>query len=318
MTMTTLQTDNPTLVKIAALLRQAESTNIEEEAKAFNEKAQRLASLHSINLAMAANFIPAHERKESPTHKSITWGGEYHRKRGNDQLVSLFTAIAGANDVRCNIYQDSSGVIAFGFPSDIEMVEMLFASLMIQMSEQVTAYLKKGEYKSELVYREKKVYNKSWGGYDIVPGRYQMDGREARRAFQAGFISEISSRLHAARRKAVQETEESRIMEAKAMGVEVNPFKDPEDPRYAPDCPAAAKWDEEHTMADSVALVLVRKDEEVNKYYSQTSRAKGSYKGSSAGPKYGTGAYGSGRSAGQNARLGAPKGLSGSRGSLRS
>ncbi len=312
--MTTIQTDNPTLVKIAALLRQAESTNNEVEAKVFTEKAQSMASLYSIDLAMARNFIPAHERKETPTHKSIRWG--LGNKRGQDQLVSLFDSISQANDVQINVYHDSSGVIVFGFPSDIEMVEMLFASLMVQMVEQANAYLKKGEYKSERVYREKKVAN-DYGGYDIVPGRYQMDGREARRSFQAGFISEISARLQQARRKAVQETEEQKIMEAKAMGVEVNPYKDPESDLYDPLSPEAKKWDEDHTQDSSVALVLVRKTEEVREYYKKASTARGSWKGSKASAYVG-GSYGAGRAAGQNARLGAQKGLSGSRGSLRS
>lgn len=66
MTTLELNTDNPTLVKIAALLRQAESTNNEAEAKAFTEKAQQMASLYSIDLALARNFVPAHERTWRP------------------------------------------------------------------------------------------------------------------------------------------------------------------------------------------------------------------------------------------------------------
>ena len=309
---TTLQTDNPTLVKIAALLRQAESTSNEIEAQAFNAKAQQVASLYSIDLALARNFVPAHERKETPTHKHIFWGLPSN-KRGKDQLVNLFDAIASANYVRINIFSNSSGVIAFGFPSDIEMCEMLFASLMVQMSEHAAVYLKKGEYKNESVYRDKKVYNE-WGGY-IVTGFYQMDGREARRSFQAGFISEIRSRLSQGRKEAVQQTEEQKLLEAKALGVEVNPYKDPTNDLYAPDSEEAREWDKNHTISDSVALVLVRKDKEVSDYYSATSTARGSWKGSSARSSYG-GSYRAGGEAGRNARLGSQRGINGSRGSL--
>jgi hypothetical protein len=306
-----IDTDNPTLVKIAALLRQAEGTTNEHEAQAFTEKAQQLASLYQIDLAMARSFVPVRERKETPTHKSV-WLGERGRK-GNDQLVTLFIRVGDANDVRCNIYHDSTGVIAFGFPSDVEVVEMMYASLAVQMVEQANAYLATGEYKKELVWREKRVKDK-WGQTYVTHGQFPVDGRMARRSFNSGFTNEISTRLQQARQQAQNETEEARIVEAKALGVEVNPYRDPESDVYDPHGPAAVKWDDEHTQSSSVALVLVRKTEEVGGYYKDHSNARGSWKGSTASNRSGRG-YNAGRQAGQNARLSTAKGLSG-RGSL--
>lgn len=314
-----IETENPTLVKIAALLRQAEKAGTPAEAEAFSQKAQAMASRYSIDLSIARNFVPLHERKESPTSRDIRLSERpafgKRGKQNKDQLVMLFSTIAGMNDVKIDIFADSSGVIAFGFPSDIDLVEMMYASLVIQMTDQANAYLARGEYKTETVWREKRVKDE-WGYTETTYGVYPIDGRQARRSFNDGFRSSIAARLREGRSSAIRETEEAQILEAKAMGIEVNPFKDPTSDWYAPDSDEAKEWDEMTAQPSSVALVLVKKSEEVRDYHRSTSQARGSWKGSSASGVHSSGSYGAGRTAGQNARLGAPRGISGSRGSL--
>jgi hypothetical protein len=264
-----------TLEKIAALLRQAESTTNEAEREAFMTGAQRLASLSAIDLEVARRHVPAHERRELPEQRIIRMGES--RTNGLAAYVNLFHGVAQANDVKINIAQNSTYVVAFGFPSDIEVCEALFTSLLVQMVEATNAYIKSGAFKTETTYRSR---NGVWGHHPI-------HGKTARVAFQDGFAVRIFGRLSEARISAIQERTE---IEAA-------------DPDYV-------------ATEDSVALVLADKKATVNDFYKETSKARGSWRGgSSGGGSYTSREAGS--KAANNARLSAPRALAGSKGALR-
>ena len=72
-------------------------------------------------------------------------------KRGLRTYVQLFLAIGRANNLTCDIARDSSRVYAFGFDTDIDMVQTLYASLVVQMVRASDAYIKSGDYAAELV-----------------------------------------------------------------------------------------------------------------------------------------------------------------------
>jgi hypothetical protein len=99
--------------------------------------------------------------------------------------VGLYGSVARANSVRFDTYQDSSGVIAYGLPSDLDVVEALFASLLVQMTAACDAALKSGEHKTA-------------GNYGQA-----VHGATFRAGFYRGFYGAIGARLTAARAAAV-------------------------------------------------------------------------------------------------------------------
>lgn len=187
--------DDKYLSKIAAMLRQAETTENEHEAQAFMQAAQRLATATQIDLEIARQHQKNKEKRETPIQKRIAIGDR--GKKGLKYYVRLFLAIAGQNGITCDMASNSTAVYAFGFPSDIEMVELLYASLVSQMIEASDKYLRSAAYKQETVER----WNDAKWRYETKP----VDGRVARASFQEAFISTITSRLYKARLDAITE-----------------------------------------------------------------------------------------------------------------
>ena len=68
-------------------------------------------------------------------------------KRGNRQLVVLYLVVAEANDVMVNVATDSTFVLGFGYPADLEVVEQLWASLATQMASAAARRLRAGEHR---------------------------------------------------------------------------------------------------------------------------------------------------------------------------
>lgn len=259
--------------KIGALLAKAESTDNEHERHAYVTKAQELATLNAIDLEAARLRQVEKTKREVPIVKNIRLFDHFDRSQTKAHFIWLFSQIAGANDVKINIFHDNTGVIAFGYPSDIEVCEALHASLSTQMVAEAEAYLKKGEYKQEMVTYEK---------YDYYEGTtYQtkpMNGKTARRNFYQGFYIQVGERLRAARKQAIDNAPEVQT----------------------------------DTGTTSAALVLVNKNDEIKSFYNENSNARGSWRGG-AGGAYSAGANNAGRAAGNRADLGSRKGSIGSR-----
>ncbi|MFJ6508654.1 DUF2786 domain-containing protein [Streptomyces sp. NPDC091879] len=277
-----------TLDKLAKILNKAENASTPEEAEAYMRKAQAMATLTSIDLAVARQHTAKREQREQPTHKRITIGQP--RKNNNARLVELFMAVADNNDVQLNIAMNSTYVIAFGMPSDIEVVEALYASLLVQMTESANAWLKTGEYKKEQVTGKKKVWDAYWGEWDYQTVTKPMDGRTARANFYDAFTRRISSRLWSARQEALEEAKKNTYT-----------------------VPSIGKDNGvEYEIEVSAALVLSDKAKEVRDYYSKTSKARGSWKGASSST-YSTSARQAGDSAAQSARLSSQHAIGGTR-----
>jgi hypothetical protein len=272
-----------TLDRISKLLAKAESTDSEAEREALMSKAQQIATLAAIDLEVARQHQVTKELREQPTQKRVVlFEGPDKRKQGRHHFVNLFTSIGRANDLTCNIYHDSTGVIPFGFPSDIDVTEALYGSLAVQMVAAADAYIKTGAYKTETVYRAKRVKDDYWGGTQEVWDYFPIDARQARSSFYEGFISTITTRLFEAKR------------EAEKVEVEVTDAETGE------------------TTSTSGELVLVGKREQVRDYYKANSTARGSWRGGSSSARS-SGANTAGRSAGQSARLGGGASIGGSR-----
>ena len=117
------------LEKIRALLAKAESTDFAAEAEVFTAKAQDLMTRHSIDSAMVSgdpSVTDVHSRR-------IHLDDPYAEMKA--QLVS---AIADVNRARA-IWDPRFGmVVIVGEPVDLELVELLFASLLIQATRAMT------------------------------------------------------------------------------------------------------------------------------------------------------------------------------------
>jgi len=138
-------TDDKMLARIAALLRQAEGTDNQHEADAFMAAAQRLATATSIDLAVARAHSNERTKAQTPVQRTITIGNA--GTRGLRTYVQLFTVIALANDVKCDIASNSTFVYAYGFAEDIDASHALYASLLTQMVKASEDYIKSGAHR---------------------------------------------------------------------------------------------------------------------------------------------------------------------------
>src|SRR5207244_6249382 len=102
----------------------AESTSFAEEAEAYTAKAQELMARHSIDYALLS--VGAGVRDE-PVGRRIGVDNPYEAPK-----VLLLDAVAGANRCRA-IWSSSFGfVTVLGFAADMNAVELLFTSLLVQ------------------------------------------------------------------------------------------------------------------------------------------------------------------------------------------
>jgi uncharacterized protein DUF2786 len=138
-------TDDKMLARIAALLRQAEGTDNPHEAEAFMAAAQRLATATSIDLAVARAHSATRSKAQSPVQRTITIGNA--GTKGLRTYVQLFTVIAHANDVKCDVASNSTFVYAYGFTEDIDATHALYASLVMQMVQASNTYIASGAHR---------------------------------------------------------------------------------------------------------------------------------------------------------------------------
>ena len=138
-------TDDRMLARIAALLRQAEGTDNTHEADAFMAAAQRLATATSIDLAVARSHADNRTKAQTPVQRTITIGNA--GTRGLRTYVQLFTVIALANDVKCDVASNSTFVYAYGFAEDIDTSHALYASLVMQMVKASESYISSGAHR---------------------------------------------------------------------------------------------------------------------------------------------------------------------------
>ncbi len=260
--------DDKLLTRIAGLLRQAEGTDNEHEAEAFMAAAQRLATASSIDLALARAHDPAARAAAVPITRQIGIGEA--GKRGLKTYVQLFVQIARANDLTCDVASNSTFVIAYGFESDIDATEALYTSLVIQMVAASDAYLKSGSYKSETA-RQVVTVGTGYFRRRVVEEK-PLSPITARLNFQSAFAERIGRRLQDAR-------DEER---AQALAVESG----------------------RPGSSGSTAVALRNKELEVKDFYAGATKARGTWRPTSARSGYSTAARQAGDRAGRRARLG--------------
>lgn len=163
--------DTGMLAKVGKLLRHAEGASTEAERDAFFTKAQQLATAHSIELAVARAAHAGSQSAAVPTFEQVQLG---HRgQQSNVRFVDLMLAVARANDLRCAIRRDNTGVTLYGFRADIDVTKTLYCTLVLQMVADADAYIRSGAHRP-------------------------VHGRTARAAFYAGWTERIGERLQRA------------------------------------------------------------------------------------------------------------------------
>ncbi|MER6103051.1 DUF2786 domain-containing protein [Streptomyces sp. NPDC001832] len=112
------------LTRIRALLAKAEATGFPEEAEALTTKAQELMARHSIDEALLAARACS---KEAPGACRIGVDAPYETAK-----AILLDAIASANRCRAVWNSDIGFSTVVGFEPDLEAVELLYTSLLVQ------------------------------------------------------------------------------------------------------------------------------------------------------------------------------------------
>ncbi|MFC1400514.1 MULTISPECIES: DUF2786 domain-containing protein [Streptacidiphilus] len=112
------------LGRIRALLAKAESTEFPDEAEALTAKAQQLMAQHSIDEALLAASSGS---RAEPGACRIGVDNPYEAPK-----ALLLDAVAGANRATSLWTKELGFCTVVGFPADLEAVELLYTSLLVQ------------------------------------------------------------------------------------------------------------------------------------------------------------------------------------------
>jgi Protein of unknown function (DUF2786) len=118
------QADERMLSRIRALLAKAEATEFAEEAEALSARAQELMAKYSIDQALLAADSG---RADRPSGRRIAVDNPYEGPK-----TSLLQAVALANRCRVIWSKEVGLATVVGFAADLEAVELLFTSLLVQ------------------------------------------------------------------------------------------------------------------------------------------------------------------------------------------
>ncbi|GAB2956201.1 DUF2786 domain-containing protein [Streptomyces pseudoechinosporeus] len=118
------------LPRIRALLAKAEATGFPEEAEALTGKAQELMARHSIDEALLAAHAPA---ADAPGACRIGIDPPYETAK-----ATLLDAVAAANRCRAVWNEPLGFSTVVGFEPDLEAVELLHTSLLVQATAAMT------------------------------------------------------------------------------------------------------------------------------------------------------------------------------------
>jgi hypothetical protein len=159
------------LERVRALLAKAESTTFDAEAEAFMGKAQELMAKYAIDMAMvAAASADAH---------SLAAGVEARRLHLDDpyavQKAQLLGAVAAVNGGHVVWHEGWGFATVIGFPVELELTELTFTSLLVQMTRAMA--------------------NAGAGGGHSRSASF-------RRAFVLSYANRVGERLEEARRRA--------------------------------------------------------------------------------------------------------------------
>ena len=122
------------LDRIRALLAKAESTTFDAEADAFMAKAQELMARYAIDHAMV---------EASATVQGLTAGVRARRVHIDDpyapQKAQLLGVVAATNGAQVVWHDDYGAATVIGFDVELDLTELTFTSLLVQMTRSMAA-----------------------------------------------------------------------------------------------------------------------------------------------------------------------------------
>ncbi|MFH9012478.1 DUF2786 domain-containing protein [Streptomyces sp. NPDC017943] len=124
------RTESRMLTRIRALLAKAEATGFPEEAEALSAKAQELTARYSVDEALLAARAPS---PETPGACRIGVEPPYEEAK-----AVLLDAVATANHCRAVWNEALAFSTVVGFETDLEVVELLYTSLLVQATTAMT------------------------------------------------------------------------------------------------------------------------------------------------------------------------------------
>ncbi|MFJ4617310.1 DUF2786 domain-containing protein [Streptomyces sp. NPDC088812] len=124
------RSDSRMLTRIRALLAKAEATGYPQEAEALTAKAQELMARHSVDEALLDARAPA---PDAPGACRIGVEPPYEQAK-----AVLLDAVADANHCRAVWNEPFCFSTVVGFEADLEVVELLFTSLLVQAQTALT------------------------------------------------------------------------------------------------------------------------------------------------------------------------------------
>ncbi len=124
--------DRRILEKVRALLAKAESTTFPEEAEALSSKAQELMARHSIDEAMVG--AGAARVDDAPSGVRVPVDDPYAGAKS-----ILLSEVASVNRCRAVWSKGLGFSTVVGFASDLEFVEVLYTSLLVQATSAMVA-----------------------------------------------------------------------------------------------------------------------------------------------------------------------------------
>jgi hypothetical protein len=172
--------DQRMLSRIRALLAKAESTEFAEEAEALSARAQELMAKYSIDHALLA---AESGREQMPGGRRIAVDNPYEAPK-----TTLLQTVAQANRCRVVWSKEIGLVTVIGFPADLDAVELLFTSLLVQAN---TAMLRAG-------------------------GKQDAYGRSRTRAFRTSFLVSYAIRIGERLSEAAGHAEQEAVAEQRA------------------------------------------------------------------------------------------------------
>ncbi|MGY1601440.1 DUF2786 domain-containing protein [Geodermatophilus sp. SYSU D00815] len=172
-TRTAAPDDARVLRRIRGLLAKAESTEFPEEAESLTAKAQELMARHAVDAALlgAAADGPA---PAGVGTRRVHVDDPYVRAK-----MQLLGAVSDANGVRLVWYRSLGIANLVGMPADLDAVELLFTSLLLQVAQALAVAERRAGHRSA--------------------------SRSFRRSFLLGYAHRIGERLTTARQQATAE-----------------------------------------------------------------------------------------------------------------
>ena len=181
--------DSRILERVRMLLAKAESTTFAAEAETFTAGAQALMARHSIDLALLSAREP--DAGEGPRGRRIGIETPYDGPK-----ASLLTAVATANSCRMVWTRALGFGTVVGFEGDLESVELLFTSLLVQANTRMLAEGSREDHR----------------------------GRSRTRAFRSSFLTAYAHRIGERLREVMDAETEAAVSAAGSQGQALVPL----------------------------------------------------------------------------------------------